>query len=166
MYRHAQDHRLLSWGMVGYPSLFGNILGVSTGQFLSCRGSRIAPCNSMNVTFLVHADNAVYQICTYAVKSQDMTNMQKYAPHFADGALPLQVGVGLTPRRRRLFAVAPSVPGPRLWRAVFSQHWTKIRPICLPRRNCACIDTLRTTGYYPGISWVIPVYLVISLLNP
>ena len=57
----------------------------------------------MNVTFLVHADNAVYQICTYAVKSQDMTNMQKYAPHFADGALPLQVGVGLTPRRRRLF---------------------------------------------------------------
>ena len=34
--------------------------------------------------------------------------MQKYAPHFADGALPLQVGVGLTrmaatPRRRRLF---------------------------------------------------------------
>ena len=39
-----------------------------------------------------------------------MTNMQKYAPNFADGhgALPLQVGVGLTrmavtPRRRRLF---------------------------------------------------------------
>ena len=37
-----------------------------------------------------------------------MTNMQKYAPHFADGALQLQVGVGLTrmaatPRRLRLF---------------------------------------------------------------
>ena len=29
--------------------------------------------------------------------------MQKYAPHFADGALALQVGVGLTPRRRRPF---------------------------------------------------------------
>ena len=37
-----------------------------------------------------------------------MTNMQKYAPHFADGAMPLQVGVGLTrmavtPRQLRLF---------------------------------------------------------------
>ena len=30
----------------------------------------------------------------------------------------------------------------------------------LPRGNCACTYTLRTT---PGISWVIPVYLVISL---
>ena len=37
---------------------------------------------------------------------------------------------------------------PRLWRLVFkfSQHWTKIRPICSPRRSCACTDTLRTTG--------------------
>ena len=71
LYLHAKDHRLLSLDILGYPSLFGNILGLSTGQFLSCRCSRIAPCNSMNVTFLVYADNAVYQICTYAVKSQD-----------------------------------------------------------------------------------------------
>ena len=35
----------------------------------------------------------------------------------------------------------------RLCRLVFSKHWTKIRPICLPRRSCACTDTLRTTGY-------------------
>ena len=49
---------------------------------------------------------------------------------------------------------------PRLWRLVFSQHWTKIRPICLPSRNCTCTDTLRITGYLPRISWVIPVYLV------
>ena len=54
----------------------------------------------------------------------------------------------------------------RLWRAVFSQQWTKSRPICSPRRSCTCTDTLRTKGYYPGISWVIPVYLAISLLNP
>ena len=54
-------------------------------------------------------------------------------------------------------------PWQRLWRVVFSQHWTKIRPICSPRRSCACTDTLRTTGYYPGVWWVIPVYLVISL---
>ena len=36
---------------------------------------------------------------------------------------------------------------PRLWRLVFSQHWTKVRPICSPRRSCACTDTFRTTGY-------------------
>ena len=58
----------------------------------------------------------------------------------------------------------------RLWRLVSSQHWTKmIRRTCssLTRRSCACTDTpLRTTGYYPGISWLIPVYLVISLVNP
>ena len=35
----------------------------------------------------------------------------------------------------------------RLWRLVFSQHFTKIRPICSPRRSCACTDTLRTTAY-------------------
>ena len=51
----------------------------------------------------------------------------------------------------------------RLCRLVFSQHWTKIGPICSPRWSCTCTDTLRTTGYYPWISWVILVYLVISL---
>ena len=35
----------------------------------------------------------------------------------------------------------------KLWRLVFSQHWTKIRPICSLRRSCACTDTLRTTGF-------------------
>ena len=63
---------------------------------------------------------------------------------------------------------------PRLWRLVlkYSQHWTKIRPPDMPlftpseTRSCACTDTLRTTDYYPGISWVIPVYFVISLVNP
>ena len=69
LYRHAQDHRLLTRDILGYPSLFGDILGLSTRQFLSCRGLRIAPYNRMNVTFLVYADNAVYQICTHAVKS-------------------------------------------------------------------------------------------------
>ena len=71
LYRHAhcQDHRLLYRDILCYPSLFGGILGLSTRQFLSCRGSRIAPYNRMNVTFLVYADNAVYQICTHAVKS-------------------------------------------------------------------------------------------------
>ena len=33
-------------------------------QILSCRGSRIAPYDRMNVTVLVYADNALYQICT------------------------------------------------------------------------------------------------------
>ena len=54
---------------------------------------------------------------------------------------------------------------PRLWRLVFFQHWTKIRPIGSPRQSCCCTDTLtvRTTGYYTGISCVILVYLVVSL---
>ena len=52
---------------------------------------------------------------------------------------------------------------PRLGRLVFSQHWTKVRQICSPSQSCSCTDMLRTTGNYPRISWVIPVYLVISL---
>ena len=62
LYQHAQDHRLLSRDILGYPSLFGNIHGLSTRQFLSCCSSRIAPHNRMKVTFLVYADNTVYQI--------------------------------------------------------------------------------------------------------
>ena len=27
LYRHVQDHRLLTWDIVSYPSLFGDILG-------------------------------------------------------------------------------------------------------------------------------------------
>ena len=27
LYRHGQDHRLLAQDILGYPSLFGNILG-------------------------------------------------------------------------------------------------------------------------------------------
>ena len=55
---------------------------------------------------------------------------------------------------------------PKLWRLVFTQHWTKIRTICSPCRSCACTNTFRTTDYKPGISWVVPVYLVIYLVNP
>ena len=40
-YRHAQDHRLLTWDILGYPSLFGDILGLPTRLFLSFRCSRI-----------------------------------------------------------------------------------------------------------------------------
>ena len=43
--------------------------------------------------------------------------------------------------------------------------WTKIRPICSPHWICACTNTLKTEGFQSGISWVIPVYLVISLVN-
>ena len=53
-------------GYPGYPSLFNDILGLSTRRFLSCRGSRIAP---YDVALLLYADNAVYQICTPTVKS-------------------------------------------------------------------------------------------------
>ena len=69
LYRHAQDHRLLSRDILCYPSSFGKIFGLSTRPFLSCSGSRIALYNRMNVTFLVYADNAVYQICTHTIKS-------------------------------------------------------------------------------------------------
>ena len=69
LYLLAQDHRLLTQDIVGYPSLFGDILCLLTQQFLSRHCTRIAPYNSMNVTFLVYADNAVYQICTHTVKS-------------------------------------------------------------------------------------------------
>ena len=60
-------------------------------------------------------------------------------PHFADGALQLQVGVGLTrmvatPHRRRLFCSGTLCgQGYGGW---FS-----------PSRSCACTNTLRTTGY-------------------
>ena len=89
-----------------------------------------------------------------------MTNMQKleYAPHFAqaDGALPLPQ-VGLSGRgsdsdggcdSSHAEAILQWHPlWQRLWRLVFSQHWTKmIRPICLTRRSCACTDTLRLTA--------------------
>ena len=43
LYRHAQDHRLLTQDIPGYPSIFGDILGLSTQRLLSCRCSRIAP---------------------------------------------------------------------------------------------------------------------------
>ena len=44
---------------------------LSTRLFLSCHCSRIAPYDRMNVTrtFLVYADNTVYQICTPTDKS-------------------------------------------------------------------------------------------------
>ena len=61
--------RLITQDILGYPSLFGDILGLSTQQFLSCWGSRITPYNHMNVTFLVYADKTVYHICTHTVKS-------------------------------------------------------------------------------------------------
>ena len=53
LYRHAQDHRLLTWDILGYPSLFGDILGLSTRLFLSRRGARIASYNRMNIAFLL-----------------------------------------------------------------------------------------------------------------
>ena len=81
----------------------------------------------------------------------NMTNMQKYAPHFADGALQLQVGVGLTrmaatPRWLRLFCsgtlygrgfggwFSPST-GRRSGRYVH------------PCRGCACTDTLTSQDH-------------------
>ena len=42
LYRRAQDHSLLFRDILGCPSLFGDILGLSTRQFLSFRGLRIA----------------------------------------------------------------------------------------------------------------------------
>ena len=41
-YRHAQDHRLLTRDILGYSSLYGDILGLSTRLILSFRCSRIA----------------------------------------------------------------------------------------------------------------------------
>ena len=55
LFRHARDHRLLTQDILGYPNLFGDILVLSTRPFLSCCSSRMAPYNSMNVTFLVYA---------------------------------------------------------------------------------------------------------------
>ena len=53
LYRHAQDHRLLTRDILGYPSLFGDILGLSTRLFLSRRGARIASYDRMNIAFLL-----------------------------------------------------------------------------------------------------------------
>ena len=55
LYQHAQDHLLLTRDILGYPSLFGDILGLSTRRFLSCsspcvcRGSRIALYDRMKL---------------------------------------------------------------------------------------------------------------------
>ena len=59
---------------------------------------------------------------------------------------------------------------PRLWRLVFSQHWTVDKDKAdmftpCETLSCAFTNTLRTTGYSPWISWVIPVYLVMSFVN-
>ena len=51
LYLHAQDHRLLTRDILGYPSLFGDILGLSIRLFLSCHCSRIAPYDRVNATF-------------------------------------------------------------------------------------------------------------------
>ena len=87
-------------------------------------------------------------------------------PNFADGDLPLQAGVGLTwmavtPRSGGYSVVAPSVA--EAMEAGFSQHWTKIRPICLPRRRRAVgvapVPTRSgpqvTNPGYPGLSQFI-----------
>ena len=66
---HAEEHRLLTRDILGNPSLFGDISGLSTWRFLSCCCPRISPYNSMKNAFLEYADNAVYQICTSTVKS-------------------------------------------------------------------------------------------------
>ena len=70
LYLHAQDHRLLTRDILGYPGLFGDILGLSTRLFLSRRGSRIASYDRKNIAFLLQADNAVHQMCTPTVKSK------------------------------------------------------------------------------------------------
>ena len=53
LYQHAQDQRLLTRDILGYPSLFGDILGLSTRLFLSCRWARIASYDRMNIAFLL-----------------------------------------------------------------------------------------------------------------
>ena len=67
------------------------------------------------------------------------------------GESPLHVSAGLTrmaatPCRRRPFC-SGILCGRGYGELVFTQRWTKIRPICSPRRSCACTDTFRTTGY-------------------
>ena len=64
-----QVTNLVTRDILGHPNLFCDILCLSTRRFLSCRGSRIAPYDRMNVPFFVYADNAVYQTCTPTVKS-------------------------------------------------------------------------------------------------
>jgi len=53
LYLHAQDQRLLARDILCYPSLFGDILGLSTRLFLSLRCARIASYDQMNIAFLL-----------------------------------------------------------------------------------------------------------------
>ena len=62
--------------ILGYPSLFGDILDCSTRRFLSCRGSRIASCYRMNVAFLVYADMGVTRQCIKFVLLQLKVTVQ------------------------------------------------------------------------------------------
>ena len=53
LFLHAQDQRLLTRDILCYPSLFGDILGLSTRLFLSLRCARIASYDRMNIAFLL-----------------------------------------------------------------------------------------------------------------
>ena len=53
LYQYAHDQRLLTRDFLGYPSLFGDILCLSTRLFLSRRCTRIASYNRMNIAFLL-----------------------------------------------------------------------------------------------------------------
>ena len=71
-------------------------------------------------------------------------------PHFADGALPLQVGVGLTRmavtlRRCGCSAVAPSVA--EAMEAGFLPALDKDQAYMFTSRSSSCTNTLRTKGY-------------------
>ena len=74
---------------------------------------------------------------------------------FADGALPLQVGVGLTrmavtPRCGCYSVVAPSVAEAMeagFLPALDKDQADMFTPSPPGRRSCSCTDTLRTTGY-------------------
>ena len=84
------------------------------------------------------------------------------------------VGVGLTRMASTLAggghsAVAPSVAEAMeagFLPALDEDQADMFTPLELRLPLACCTDTLRTTGYKPGISWVIPVSLVISLVNP
>ena len=77
-------------------------------------------------------------------------------PHFADGAMVLQAGVGLTqmaamPHRRRS-AVAPSVA--ETMEAGFLPALDEDQANMLPQRSCALGPQVTNPGY-PGLSQFI-----------
>ena len=123
-------------------------------------GYRWSPVRIVTRNLPVYSSSCHCKCITKKIENEvhtSRTNMQQCAP--PQGSTLLIVPQCLAAARGRGFdsdgcdalpvaAILQWHPlWPRLWRMVFTQHWTKIRTTCSPCRSCTCTDTFRTTGH-------------------